>query len=406
MAEIKTKNKKTELLAPAGDFPSLASAINAGADAIYFGIKELNLRANAKNFELKEMKNVVSYCHKHNVKAYLALNSIVFENELKKIKKIINAAKKAKTNAIICWDLSVLNEAKKAKIPVHLSTQASASNSEAIKLYEKLGVKRFILARECKLKQIKEITRKTKAEIEIFVHGAMCMSVSGRCFISSHLFGKSANRGECLQPCRREYYAFDEEGNVLEIGNNYIMSPKDLCTISIIDKIMKTGVDAVKIEGRNRSPEYVSVATACYRKAIDAVNAGTFDKKLAHELTQELKSVYNRGFSTGFYLKSPTYKEFTDEYGSKANAVKEYLGYVKNFYKKSNAAEIFIERGSIKKGDVILVIGNTTGTLKQKAESMQKNGKEIMHASNGSSVGIKMNSQVRENDKVYVVKKK
>lgn len=403
---MKPKNRKAELLAPAGDFPSLSSAINSGADAVYFGIKELNLRANAKNFEVKEIKKIVSYCHKHKVKAYLALNSIVFENELDKIKKIILAAKKAKADAIICWDLSVLNEAKKAKIPVHLSTQASTSNSEAIKLYEKLGVKRFILARECTLKQIKEVKKKTKAEIEIFVHGAMCMSVSGRCFISSHLFGKSANRGECLQPCRRAYYAFDEEGNVLEVGNNYIMSPKDLCTIEIIDKIIKTGVDAVKIEGRNRSPEYVAAATKCYRTAIDAVAAGKFNKKLAQELTAELNSVYNRGFSTGFYLGSPTYKEFTDEYGNKSDTVKEYIGYVKNFYKKSSAAEIFIERGSVKKGDIILVIGNKTGTLKQKAESMQKNGKNCEHASKGSSVGIKMKSQARENDKVYLVKKK
>jgi len=398
--------KKPELLAPAGDFPSLISAINSGADSVYFGIKELNLRANAKNFELKEIKKITSYCHKNKVKSYLALNSIVFENEIKTIKKIILTAKKAKIDAIICWDLSVLNEAKKAKIPVHLSTQASASNSESINLYKKLGVKRFILARECTLKQIAEIKKRTKTEIEIFVHGAMCMSVSGRCFISSHLFGKSANRGECLQPCRREYHAFDEEGNVLKIGNNYIMSPKDLCTLNFIDKIMKTKVDAVKIEGRNRSPEYVSTAVSCYRKAIDAVAAGKFNKKIAQELTAELNSVYNRGFSSGFYLNSPTYKEFTDEYGSKANAVKEYLGYVKNFYKKSSAAEIFIERGSIKKGDVILVIGNKTGTLKQKIDSMQKNSKECEHASKGQSVGIKMNSQIRENDKVYLLKKK
>ncbi len=262
-----------ELISPVQDFVSLTAAIDAGADAVYFGLKEFSMRAKAKNFNLKELKKAVEICHKNNVKAYLTLNTIVYENELEQIKIILKKAKEAKIDAVHAWDMAVVKEALKLKISVHLSTQASVSNSEAASFYKKMGVSRVILARECSLKQIKEIKKKVKdLEVEVFVHGAMCVSVSGRCFMSHFLFGKSANRGECIQPCRRKYVVYEPEDKYkLALGEDYVMSPKDLCALPFIDKLISAGVDAFKIEGRNRSPEYVKVVTEVYREAIDAV---------------------------------------------------------------------------------------------------------------------------------------
>src|SRR3989344_2768683 len=267
-----------ELIAPAGNWPMLIAAIKAKADAVYFGVKQLNMRMTANNFELSELKKVVSECHKNKVKAYLTLNSIIYDDEIEKLKKILTEAKKAKIDAVIAWDFSVLKEANKLKIPIHLSTQASVSNYESAEYYyKKFNVESITLARELSLEQIKEIIKKIKQnklklKIETFIHGAMCVSISGRCFLSQEIFNKSANRGECLQPCRRLYKITDvEEGFELDLGQDYILSPKDLCAIEIIDKLIKSGINAFKIEGRNRSSEYVKVATECYREAIDAI---------------------------------------------------------------------------------------------------------------------------------------
>ncbi|MBW2977303.1 U32 family peptidase, partial [Candidatus Woesearchaeota archaeon] len=286
-------------------------------------------------------------------------------------------------------------------IPIHLSTQASVSNSKAAKFYKKLGIKRIILARECNLKHIKEIKKKVKGlEIEVFIHGAMCVAVSGRCFTSQFLFKKSANRGECLQPCRREYVITDEEGKKLKVGNNYILSPKDLCTLPFITKLITAGIDAFKIEGRNRSPEYVKTVTEVYREAIDNKN---FNKS---KLFEKLKTVYNRDFSSGFFLGLPTAKDFTGVYGSKATEKKQYIGFVKNFYKKPNVAEIKLEAGNLKIGDKIMIQGNKTGVIQEKINSMEIFHKIIKIAKKGSSVGIKLVNQVRENDKVYLISAK
>lgn len=270
---------KPELLSPVQDLVSLKAAIDAGADAVYFGIKELNMRQGAKNFELKELKKIIDICHKNKVKAYLTLNTIVYDNEISRVKEILRKIKKLKIDAVIAWDFSVINEANKLGIPMHISTQASISNFEAIKTLKKnfKNITSVNLARELSLEQIKYIIKKLKKErikvdIEVFVHGAMCVSVSGRCFMSQEIFGKSANRGECLQPCRRKYILKDiEEDHELELGEEYVMSPKDLCTIEIIDKLIEAGINSFKIEGRNRSPEYVKVVTESYREAIDAV---------------------------------------------------------------------------------------------------------------------------------------
>ncbi len=398
------KRKKPELMAPAGNHESLVSAINAGADAVYLGVNEFNMRATAKNFSIEELNNVVSYAHKRNIKIYLTVNTIVFENELINVKKVVKEAKKAEVDAIICWDMSVLSECKKQNINAFLSTQASASNSYACEFYRKAGAKRITLARECTLEQIKEIKKKTKAELEIFIHGAMCVSISGRCFLSQNVFGKSANRGDCIQPCRREYIITDkEEGHSYVLGNNYVLSPKDLCTMPFIEKILEIGVDSLKIEGRARSPEYVSEVVSAYRRAIDLWYENRLDKKNKKELLKKLKSVYNRGFHSGFFLGKPT-NQWSGSYGSKSTHKKEFVGIVKNFYAKPMAAEIIVQSNEIKEGDTIIIIGPTTGTVKQKITSMQINNVSATSAGKGTSVGIKLKKTARKNDKVYILK--
>ncbi len=411
-----------ELLSPIQDFVSLESAIQAKADAVYFGIKGLNMRAGAKNFNLKELDKVVKLCHKNKVKSYLAINTIVYDNELNKVREILEKAKKAKIDAIIAWDFSVISEANKLNLPIHISTQASVANFEAIKILKKnfKNCERVILARELSLEQIKSIINKLKKEninvkIETFVHGAMCVSVSGRCFLSQEIFGKSANRGECLQPCRRKYlikcqkseisehhqkkqkfFLRDvEEDHELELGEDYILSPKDLCALPFLDKLVKAGISCLKIEGRNRSSEYVKVVTEVYREAIDNPKA---DNK---KLLEKLKTVYNRGFSSGFYMGKPI-DEWSKIYGSKATKKKIYVGIINNFYKKVNVAEVRVESYGLKVGDSIMIQGNKTGVVEQKIKSIQKNHRIVKQIKKGV-VGIKLDRVVRENDKVFVV---
>jgi putative protease len=398
--------KKVELLSPAGDWPSLVAAVEAGANAVYFGLKEFSMRASAKNFETSELKKVVDYCHENKVKAYLTLNTIVYDNEIEKVKKIVKEAKKAKVDAVMCWDFSVIEALKKEKIPFFISTQASVSNAESAKFYKKIGAKRVVLARELNIDQVRDIVEKSGIEVECFCHGAMCVAVSGRCFTSQFLYGESANRGGCLQPCRRQYKVKDAEtDDELILENNCVMSPKDLCTLPFIDKLINSGIISFKIEGRNRSPEYVKTVTEAYREAIDSVYLKKFDKKLADKLMKRVKSVYNRKFSSGFFLGKPTEDDWTDVYGSNATATKKYVGYVRNFYKKVNAAEIRIEAGEVKKGDTIMIIGNKTGVFEQKIGSMQQNHKDISTAKKGKSVAIQVKKEARPNDKVFIIKK-
>ncbi|MBU0930280.1 MAG: U32 family peptidase [Nanoarchaeota archaeon] len=395
--------KIPELLSPVFDFTSLTAAINAGCNAVYFGIKELNMRITAKNFKLNEIKKVVDICHKNNIKAYLTLNTIIYDSELKKLKKIINEAKKAKIDAIICWDFSVINEARKKGIPIHISTQSSVSNSESARFYKKLGAERIVLARELSLEQIKKIKKEVKIDIECFIHGAMCVSVSGRCFTSQFLFGKSANRGDCIQPCRRSYLVKDEEGCELKLENNYVLSPKDLCTLAFIDKLIEAGIDSFKIEGRARSPEYVSVVTKCYRDAIDAYFKNKLINELKKELIKKLKTVYNRDFSSGFYMGKPI-NEFTGS-ESKATRKKTFIGIVKNYYKNIKVAEIKIQSHSIKLNDILMFQGPTTGVYEQKIDSMEINHKKVNSVEKGNEVGIKVKNIVRKNDRVFLIKK-
>jgi len=404
------KIKMPELLAPASGWQLLRAAVMSGADAVYFGAGSVNMRAHAKNFTPRELPGVVNYCHENNVKAYLTVNTIVYDNEIGKLEKLLVKAKIAKIDAVILWDMAILGIAKKLGLNMHLSTQASVANTKAAEFYKKQGVSRVILARECSLKKIREIANSSKLEIETFIHGAMCVSISGRCFLSQEVFKRSANRGDCIQPCRREYLIKDMiAGSDLVLGENYIMSPKDLCGLPFIDRLIKAGVSCFKIEGRNRSPEYVKTVTKAYRKAIDDCFDRKLKKKDREENTkrymEELGTVYNRGFSSGFYIDTPTNDDFTDCDGSKATTRKSYLGVVENYYKKAGAADIRLYADNVRVGDDLLIIGNKTGIVDEKVSSIHQDDKEVKKAHKGCVVGISTKNRVRRNDKVYIVKK-
>ncbi len=387
---------KYELLAPAGDFPMLVAAINAGATAVYFGLKEFSMRASAKNFTIKDLDKIEKICKPKNIQRYLTLNTIIYNEEIKKLEKVIKKVK-GKVDAIICWDLAVVNLCRKYEIPFFISTQASVSNVESAKFYKKLGAKRVILARELNLKQIKKISK--IIDIECFAHGAMCVAVSGRCFTSQFLFNKSANRGACMQPCRRSYTITDEEENQLKIDNKRILSAKDLCALPFIEKMKKAGIKSFKIEGRSRDARYVDTVVRVYKKALG--------KKLsAQEIKQgieELKKVYNRKFSSGFYLRTPTSDDFTNTENSEATEKKHFVGKVMHYFSKIKVATIKLV-SELKVGDEIIIVGNTTGIKKEKITHIEIKKKSIQKAKKGDEIGIQL-PQVRKNDEVYVIKK-
>ena len=389
--------KKTELMAPAGDFSTLIAGINAGADAIYFGLKDFNMRYAAKNFNLSDLKKINKICGK-KVKKYLTLNTITYDNEIKRIEDIIKKVK-GKVDAIICWDLAVVQLCKKYKIPFFISTQASVSNTYSAIFYKKFGAKRIVLARELNLKQIKDISK--IIDTEVFIHGAMCVSISGRCFTSQFLFNKSANRGECLHPCRRSYTLTDEDNNQLKLENNRVMSAKDLCTLPFIEQLKKAGVKAFKIEGRNRDARYVDTVVRVYRKALDK----KLSKKEIVESMKELDRVYNKGFSSGFYLGKPLPTDFSKIESSSAKEKKHFIGKVFHFFPKVKVAGIKLV-SDLKLGDEIVVIGKTTGVVKTKVSRIESNNKSIQKAEKTQSIGIKVPSLVRKNDEVYVIKKR
>lgn len=410
-----------ELMAPAGDFICLSAALQSGADAVYFGLKGSNMRAGAKNFELSDLKRIVGECRKFNAKCYLTLNTIYFDDEQKSLRKQISAAKKAGVDAVIAWDFSVLEIAKEIGMEVFLSTQASAANATAIaSIYRNYGVRRFVLARECSLESIKLIRSKLvkilgnaaeEIKIEAFAHGAMCVSVSGRCFLSQFYCGKSANRGECLQPCRREYQIIDTAVGdpSFVLGTNYVLSPKDLMTLEFVEKLISAGVNSLKIEGRNRNASYVSATVSAYRKALNFYrdNKGKKNfsqefKELKAQLCQSLKQTFNRGFSDGFFMGKPI-GDWTSD-GNKASAKKRILGHVLNYFSKLGVAEISIDDASLNKGDTVQLEGETTGFLTFVADSIQCEGKPIDKACKGMKVAVKVPQKVRKNDRLFILK--
>jgi len=383
-----------ELIAPAGDFPSLIAAVEAGADAVYFGLKKYNLRDNAGNFTLSDLNEINKICL--NVKKYLTLNSIIFDEEIEEIEEIIKKVK-GKIDAVICWDFAVIELCRKHGIPFHISTQASVSNKKTASFYKKLGAKRIVMARELNLKQIKEISK--IVDVECFVHGAMCVSISGRCFTSQFLHGLSANRGKCAHPCRRAYFVFDEEGNELKLENNRVMSAKDLCTLPFIEKMKEAGIKAFKIEGRNRGPEYVSTVVKVYKEALTKkLTACEISEKL-----NELKKVYNRGFSSGFYIKMPTSDDFSRTENGEAKEKKVYAGKVIHFWPKISVAAVHLFGNSLKIGDEIYIIGNKTGVKRVKINTMEIEHKKVKIAEKGSLVGVKL-PYCRKGDEIYLIK--
>jgi len=389
--------KKFELLAPVGNFPMLIAAVNAGADAVYFGVNDFSMRAGARNFNIKDLEEIKKIC-KNKVKMYLTLNTIIYEEELKKAEEIVKNVKN-KVNAIICWDMSIIKLCKKYKIPFFISTQASVANIESAKFYKNLGAKRIVLARELNLKQIKKIAR--VIDVEVFAHGAMCVAVSGRCFTSQFLFNKSANRGQCLHPCRRSYIVKDkQEGYELEIENDKILSAKDLCTLPIIEELKKIGVKGFKIEGRNRDPRYVDTVVRVYRKALDK----KFGKKEIQEGMAELEKVYNRGFSSGFYLGKPGVKDFAQVEHSAATEKKHFVGKIKHFYPRINVAIVGLS-SNLKIGDKICIIGKTTGVKYSEVNAIEIQHKKMEIGNKGQEIAINVPSIVRKNDEVYVIKK-
>jgi len=395
---------KYELLSPVGNFAMLHAAVDAGADAVYFGLQSFNMRATAKNFTIKDLPEIRKVCNsgKRKVKMYLTLNTIIYQSELKQVQSFIKQIK-GKVDAVICWDLSVIQLCKKYKIPFHISTQASISNVESAKFYQNLGAERIVLARELSLKQIKDLSKKVKVGLECFCHGAMCVSESGRCFISQFLYGKSANRGECIHPCRREYRVCEvgNESTELVLDNNKVMSAKDLCTLPFIEQMKKAGIISFKIEGRNRSPEYVSVVTKVYRKALD--------KKLSEseikESLEELQKVYNRGFSSGFYLRLPTSDDFSKSDSGEQTEKKVFVGKVEKYWDKVGVAFVKMNFGPLNVGDEVYIIGEKTGAVRHKIESMQIEKQDKTVVNKGDSVGIKL-PMCKRGDEIYVIKKK
>lgn len=396
---------KPELMAPAGDWTMLRTAVNNGANAVYFGVEKLNMRAKAKNFLLDELNEIVSFCKEHQVKTYLTLNTILFEEELIELDEIIPAAKKFGIDMIICWDFGIIEKCNQYEMPFAVSTQASISNSSSAKVFERLGAKRIVLARECSLAEIKKIRANTGLEIEAFIHGAMCVAVSGRCFMSHEIFGQSANRGECVQPCRREYEIYDgtKDASML-LGNDYVMSAKDLCTIEFLDQLIESGINSFKIEGRKRSPEYVAKVVSVYRRAIDFY----FERKLTTEIKQkllgELSGVYNRGFSSGFYFDKPDGKDIINKHGSIATTRKEFVGKVLNYYQIPQIVHVALETGSLKVQDNVLIIGETTGVIELTIRQILNEEVEVGEALKGDKVTFKCETLVRPRDKVYLVK--
>ena len=396
--------KKPELLAGAGDWKMLRTAVKYGADAIYFGVDELNLRAKASNFQIDELEDVVNYLHENNVDAHLTVNAVVYDEQNEKLDLVLKEAKRCKVDFVIAWDMAIIDKCLDYDLPLCISTQASVSNSGAAKMYKRLGAKRIVLARECTLDQIKEIKSKVDIEIEAFVHGAMCVAVSGRCFMSHHAFGQSANTGECLQNCRREYEIHDTSGETsFIIGTDYVMSPKDMNTIEFLDELIEAGIDSFKIEGRKRSPEYIAKTVENYRKAIDLYFEGKLSKEIKKELFEDLSKVYNRGFSAGFYHGIPSGDDYTERYGNMATTKKMYVGKVLNYFKKSKIAHIKLEAGEIGLNDTIYISGNTTGLVETTLQSIMKDEKQIDVATKGEEITFFLDELVRSRDQVYKV---
>ncbi len=399
-------------MAPAGSFESLQAAVDNGANSIYFGIEQMNMRARSSiNFTLDDLREIHNRCSPIGVKTYLTLNTIVYNHDLSLVKTICNAAKEAGITAVIASDQAVIGYSRSIGQDIHISTQLNITNIETVKFYS-LFSDVMVLSRELSLGQVKEIcdgivkedVRGPSGElvkVEVFAHGALCMAVSGKCYLSLHTQNASANRGACKQNCRRKYKVIDlEDGHELEIDNEYIMSPKDLCTIDFLDQLLDTGVLVLKLEGRGRAPEYVAMVTRCYREAIDAYHDGTYSNEKVEAWMKDLEKVYNRGFWGGYYLGQEL-GEWTDSSGSKANQKKVFLGKGVHYFPNIEIAHFKIETQKLAVGDRVLIQGPSTGTLETTIESLVVDDRQVEIAAKGDDCTFPLSQKIRSSDKLY-----
>ena len=401
-----------EIMAPVGSRESLAAAIQAGAGSIYFGIGQLNMRSHSANhFTIEDLKEIAETCNERGIKTYLTVNTVIYGEDINAMREIIDAAKAANITAVIVSDVAVMVYCRQVGMEVHLSTQLNISNIEALKFYAQFADV-AVLARELNMEQVAEIYRQIEEQdirgprgelvrIEMFCHGAFCMAISGKCYMSLHDSNRSANRGQCTQICRRSYTVTDNEtGNQLEIDNKYIMSPKDLKTIRFIDKMMKAGVRVFKIEGRARGPEYVYEVVTCYKEAIQSVLDGTYTEEKKDKWDERLSTVFNRGFWDGYY-QGQRLGEWTKNYGNKATEKKVLVGKVMKYFSKLGVAEIAVEASEIEKDQNMLITGATTGIMKFDASEIRYDLKPVEKAEKGWRVSVPVPDKVRPNDKVY-----
>ncbi len=373
------------------------------ADAVYFSTDKLSLRAKAKAITLKNLEEFVSEVKTRRLKAYLTVNSTINEDRLDEAESVITAASKAGVDAVIAWDPAIILKARKAGLRVHISTQANVTNHETAEFYRTLGAERIVLSRELSLDEIRKIKQQSGIEVETFVHGAMCMAVSGRCHLSAYALGKSGNCGECTQPCRWEWELHGENELVMESRGKYLLSAKDLCMIGHIPELLEAGIDSFKVEGRLRDSGYLEVVSRCYREAIDACKEGTYTREKIEAWMSELASVYNRGFSTGFYFGVPGLEGFSPEKGMNASEKKRRaVGVVENYYPKQQAAAIRLLEEGLAIGDEILIEGSTT-YLKQQVRSLMKKGISLQKAEKGDEIGLAVDSTVRKNDRIFII---
>ena len=403
-----------EIMAPVGSYESLIAAIQAGAGSVYFGVEQLNMRArSSNNFSLEDLKKITEIAHSKGVKTYLTVNVVVFDTELDQLHGIIDAAKEAGISAIIASDISAIMYARQVGVEVHISTQVNITNIEAVRFYAQFADV-VVLAREMNVGRVWEISRQISEQhitgpsgelvrLEMFVHGALCMAVSGKCYLSLHEMNSSANRGSCMQSCRRSYIVTDKEtGAELEVDNEYIMSPKDLKTIGFLNKLLDAGVSVLKIEGRARSPEYVHTVVECYREAVESYFDETFTSEKISDWDARLASVFNRGFWNGYYL-GQRLGEWSGNYGSLATHRKVYVGKGLNYFSKLKVAEFKLETGTLKVGDEIYITGPTTGLVKSIVQEIQIDKLSVKEAPKGSFISIPIDTKIRKSDKLYKI---
>lgn len=406
------KRRDIEIMAPVGSYESLMAAIQGGAGSVYFGVEHLNMRSRSShNFTIEDLKKITEIARSHGVKTYLTMNVEIFDTDAEQMNTILDAAKEAGVSAVIAADISVIVYARSIGLEVHISTQVNITNIEAVKFYSQFA-EVVVLAREMNLERVREISRQideqqikapsgNPVQLEMFVHGALCMAVSGKCYLSLHEMNSSANRGACLQICRRAYIVTDKEtGAELEIDNEFIMSPKDLNTIHFLNKILDSGVSVLKIEGRARSPEYVKTTVECYREAVDACFDDTFTEEKIQNWNERLATVFNRGFWDGYYL-GQRLGEWSTSYGSQATKRKIYVGKCTNFFTNIQVAEFKLETKNLKTGDEIIVTGPTTGVIQTTVEEIRVDLKPVDQALKGEVISVPFDVKLRRNDKLY-----